>query len=183
MADTVAVMNRGRIEQLGPPTELYSAPRTVFVANFLGQSNLVAGRREGGGGRGLVPVACHGQTVLLPADRCTAPGDSMLVGVRPEKVQLVPRGAAPPEGANRLFGGEVRDASFTGVSTQYLVRMPWGQDLTVFVQNVGGGLPLPAGTPVVLGWHPEHTFGLPAETADLVGPREAHLTTPAPAGG
>ena len=46
MADTVAVMNAGRIEQMGPPAELYELPRTAFVANFLGQSNLVRGHGD-----------------------------------------------------------------------------------------------------------------------------------------
>ncbi len=52
------------------------------------------------------------------------------------------------------------DASFTGVSTQYLVRMPWGQELMVFVQNLGTGGVLRPGTQVDLHWNPEHTFAL-----------------------
>ncbi|NLT54430.1 MAG: ABC transporter ATP-binding protein [Actinomycetales bacterium] len=175
MADTVAVMNQGRIEQFGPPTELYGAPRTTFVANFLGQSNLVPGRRVSGGGSHLIPVDCNGQTVLLPDDRCMTSADQVLVGVRPEKVHLLPAGMNPPTGHNRLVGGRVADASFTGVSTQYLVAMPWGQDLTVFAQNVGRGGPVPVGAAVTLGWEPEHTFGLEGETGTPAG-RDARVT-------
>ena len=62
--------------------------------------------------------------------------------------------------AQRLPGGVVTDASFTGVSTQYLVRLPWGQELTAFVQNPGGGGVLPVGSTVTVAWDPAHTFGL-----------------------
>src|SRR4029453_2709683 len=89
MADTVAVMNQGRIEQLGSPAELYEAPRTTFVANFLGQSNLVTGRRHDGGSNGYVVLDCFGQRVGVRSDRCTG-GDEVLMGIRPEKVHLLP---------------------------------------------------------------------------------------------
>ncbi|MDP8978070.1 MAG: TOBE domain-containing protein, partial [Actinomycetota bacterium] len=83
------------------------------------------------------------------------------VGVRPEKVRLMAaRGAEPEPGLNEL-PGVVSDASFTGVSTQYLVRAPWGQELTVVSQNAGLQAPLSAGERVLLRWHPEHTFALP----------------------
>ncbi|MFN0280971.1 MAG: ABC transporter ATP-binding protein [Kineosporiaceae bacterium] len=158
MADTVAVMNQGRIEQMGRPDELYESPRTTFVANFLGQSNLVAGRRQGGGDE--VAVECHGQSLRLPAGRLHADGADVLVGVRPEKIHLAAPDDPVPDGHNRLTGGVVADASFMGVSTQYLVRMPWGQDLTVFAQNRGSGGRHPAGSDVSLSWEPAHTFAL-----------------------
>ncbi|WP_448631822.1 hypothetical protein [Cellulomonas soli] len=70
MADTVAVMNRGRIEQMGAPAELYEHPRTAFVANFLGQSNLAPGTvvEELDGGA-LLGVDLHGTRVLVPRSR------------------------------------------------------------------------------------------------------------------
>jgi spermidine/putrescine transport system ATP-binding protein len=173
MADTVAVMNAGRIEQLGAPAELYESPVTTFVANFLGQSNLISGR-PGDRSGDAVRVECHGQHVLLPAERNRASGSDVLVGVRPEKIRMEPaadgarpgavRDDAPPGGtgqaANRLVGGVISDASFTGVSTQYLVRMPWGQELTVFAQNLGVGERYGPGTAVDLCWEPGHTFAL-----------------------
>jgi spermidine/putrescine transport system ATP-binding protein len=158
MADTVAVMNAGRIEQLGRPDELYESPRTTFVANFLGQSNLVAGRRAGGGDE--VAVDCHGQRVVVPAGRVRADDGDLLVGVRPEKIQLATDGDPVPDRLNRLTGGVVADASFMGVSTQYIVRMPWGQDLTVYAQNHGVGQRYPAGSAVTMTWEPAHTFAL-----------------------
>ena len=88
MADTIAVMNAGRIEQLGSPAEIYELPRTVFVANFLGQSNLIAGERTGVLGD-IVEVTAHGQVFGIPASRTSAPGVSVFVGVRPEKMTVV----------------------------------------------------------------------------------------------
>ncbi len=160
MADTIAVMNSGRIEQMGGPTELYESPTTTFVANFLGQSNLIRATVSGSDGDDLV-LEVHGQKVALPSALRNGGESDLHIGVRPEKIQLVPEGAAV-EGARRnvLPGGVVSDASFTGVSTQYLVRMPWGQELMVFAQNLGTGGLLRRGTTVDLHWDPAHTFAL-----------------------
>jgi spermidine/putrescine transport system ATP-binding protein len=158
MADTIAVMNAGRIEQLGSPEELYENPATTFVANFLGQSNLVAGTVAGKEGD-VVTVEAHGHRVALPTARCRPDSGAAIIGVRPEKVQLVAAGATAPDGHNLLAGGVVSDASFIGVSTQYLVKMPWGQELAVFEQNTGKEIFRP-GSEVSLHWDPSQTFGL-----------------------
>jgi spermidine/putrescine transport system ATP-binding protein len=159
MADTVAVMNHGRIEQLGSPIDLYESPATTFVANFLGQSNLLAGKvAERDFDAVTLGVDVAGQRVLLPSARNVATGDELLVGVRPEKIHLLEPGAG--EFGNRLIGGVVVDASFAGVSTQYVVRMPWGAELTVFAQNLHIDRRFGPGSAVDLGWEPEHTFGL-----------------------
>ena len=71
MADTIAVMNAGVIEQMGAPDELYENPRTTFVANFLGQSNLIEGQIRGRGGD-LVKVDMHGIDVSVPPARAHA---------------------------------------------------------------------------------------------------------------
>ena len=87
MADTVAVMNAGRIEQMGPPAELYDLPRTAFVANFLGQSNLVRGTVTSDDGD-VVTVTTQAGQVVVPAARATARTGDVVMGVRPEKVRL-----------------------------------------------------------------------------------------------
>jgi spermidine/putrescine transport system ATP-binding protein len=160
MADTIAVMNAGQVEQMGSPGELYEAPNTTFVANFLGQSNLVRASVSGTDGDHLV-LDLHGEKLSMPTSRRGSGTDDLLIGIRPEKIQLA---AAGEPGSSRdrnvLSGGVVTDASFTGVSTQYLVRMPWGQELMVFVQNLGTGAVLRPGTQVDLHWNPEHTFAL-----------------------
>ena len=168
MADTVAVMNEGRIEQLGSPEDLYEAPATTFVANFLGQSNLVAGTVRGRDGAQLL-VEAHGARLCARQDRARVDGGDAWVGVRPEKVYLVGAGEDSGDGVNTLPAGVVSDVSFVGVSTQYLVRMPWGQELTVFEQNAGARDRFRTGDPVDLHWRPEHTFLLDAAQAAEAG--------------
>ena len=160
MADTIAVMNSGVIEQLGSPAELYDNPATTFAANFLGQSNLVAGRISGADGDRL-RLDVHGASLAALASRSRVSSGDSWIGVRPEKVSLVRPGSAPA-GANVLTGGSVTDASFVGVSIQYLVRMPWGQELTVFAQNDGVHVPFTVTAQADLCWQPEHTFVLDA---------------------
>jgi spermidine/putrescine transport system ATP-binding protein len=165
MADTVAVMNAGRVEQMGGPADLYENPASTFVANFLGTSNLIAAEVTGVHGEELRLVAA-GQKLTLPAARCradVAAGDRVLAGVRPEKITLAHRDDedAIPAGRNRVQG-RIVDSSFIGVSTQYVVDSPVGQELEVFVPNVERDGRLVPGAPVVLHWNPEHTFGLDA---------------------
>jgi spermidine/putrescine transport system ATP-binding protein len=160
MADTIAVMNDGRIEQMGAPGELYEHPRSTFVANFLGQSNLISGRVTRTDGQD-VTVDAHGVTLGALSDRATRVEGDVWVGVRPEKMRLVEASDDDAAG-NRLPGGVVADVSFVGVSTQYIVRLPWGQEVMAFEQNTGARRMLPLGAPVDLTWSPEHTFLLDA---------------------
>ncbi|MFI8105026.1 ABC transporter ATP-binding protein [Streptomyces sp. NPDC086023] len=165
MADTVAVMNGGRVEQLGAPAELYENPRTTFVANFLGTSNLIETSVEEAGS-GDVVVSAAGAKLRLPADRCsTTPraGGRLLVGVRPEKISLVPADEehTVPDGRNKVTG-RIVNSSFIGVSTQFVIDSPVCPELEVYVQNIERDARLTPGTEVVLHWNPAHTFGLDA---------------------
>ncbi|MBD8869064.1 ABC transporter ATP-binding protein [Nocardioides donggukensis] len=168
MADTVAVMNAGVIEQMGRPEDLYEHPSTTFVANFLGQSNLIRGEL-GGAEQADVVVDVHGTRLLAPGAQVPDGGREVWVGIRPEKVTLAAAGAGALRGANVLESGVVTDASFTGVSTQYLVRMPWGQELMVFEQNTGQHKGFVVGDTVDLHWVPDHTFLLDAGQDSAAG--------------
>ncbi|MFJ3879679.1 ABC transporter ATP-binding protein [Streptomyces sp. NPDC090077] len=164
MADTVAVMNGGRVEQLGAPAELYENPRTTFVANFLGTSNLIEASVESTGAD--VAVSASGATLRLPAARCsTTPraGGKLLVGVRPEKISLVPAADEHTVAAGRnKITGKIAASSFIGVSTQFVIDSQVCPELEVYVQNVERDARLAPGADVVLHWNPEHTFGLDA---------------------
>jgi spermidine/putrescine transport system ATP-binding protein len=168
MADTIAVMSEGHIEQAGTATDLYERPRTEFVASFLGVSNLVDARLRGSEGE-LARVETHdGARLHVPSDRVrTHGGEAVRVGVRPEKITLVPAGSEPPAGAN-VLRGTVIVAAFLGVSIQYLVRAAGGEELTVIAQNSDGAQPdaLGAGREVQLAWRPQHTFVVAKEAAD-----------------
>ncbi len=175
MADTIAVMNHGVIEQMGAPGELYENPATTFVANFLGQSNLIRSDVVDSAGDDVM-IDCNGQKVAVESSRSHVDGQSAWLGIRPEKIFVSEAGNAERNGHNRLTGGRITDVSFVGVSTQYLVAMPWGQELMVFEQNTGQRPPLNNGTEVDLTWSGAHAFLLDAEqdaTAGMMTPEDA----------
>ncbi|MFF4157202.1 ABC transporter ATP-binding protein [Streptomyces sp. NPDC001678] len=171
MADTVAVMNAGRVEQMGAPADLYETPRTTFVANFLGTSNLIAADVVGTGDDVLLRVS--DTKLTLPGTRCTATarvGEKLLVGIRPEKITLTHADDAGTiaDGRNRL-AGRIAQSSFIGVSTQYLVDSPAASGLSVYEQNIERDPRLVPGADVVLHWNPDHGFGLDAAQAVTAG--------------
>jgi spermidine/putrescine transport system ATP-binding protein len=161
MADTIAVMNHGRIEQAGGAADLYERPQTEFVANFLGVSNLVDAQIRRNGGGPLSELETHdGATLHVPSERCGPhEGNALRAGVRPEKITLVAAGRPVPEGSN-VLRGTVVVAAFLGVSIQYVVKAAGGEELNVFAQNTDGSEPdsLGVGREVQLAWSPEHTF-------------------------
>jgi spermidine/putrescine transport system ATP-binding protein len=165
MADTIAVMNAGRIEQLGDPATLYEHPASTFVANFLGQSNLLKVTVTGPARNGEVPVTAYDTALTVAAAHMPGDAKEVWLGVRPEKLRMGEHG-----GPNRLHG-TVTDVSFTGVATQYLVRMPWGKELTVVQQNDGSGRARP-GEDVTVSWAAEHGFALDAAQAADAGVEE-----------
>jgi spermidine/putrescine transport system ATP-binding protein len=164
MADTVAVMNKGRIEQMGAPVDIYDLPRTQFVATFLGQCNEVSGEIVDRAGENLV-VDAHATRFAVPAGRSVVTSGPILLGVRPEKLSISRDDTEVSPGENAV-SGSVTDTSFTGVSTQYLVRTPWGAEWMVFEQNRTLGAGFRPGDTVRMHWAPEHTFGLSQPTAE-----------------
>jgi spermidine/putrescine transport system ATP-binding protein len=145
MADSIAVMDLGHIEQLGSPDELYERPATSFVARFLGVSNLLEGESVGDG----VVRLRDGATLRAPA--ASGRKGRVAVGIRPEKLRL---GA----GEGNSVSGEVRERAYIGVSTQYIVATPHG-DITVYVQNTdSNAVAVQPGDQVTVSWSPEATF-------------------------
>jgi spermidine/putrescine transport system ATP-binding protein len=146
MADTIAVMNGGHIEQLGPPQELYERPATAFVAGFLGISNLLPGIVEGSDAVRLT----SGELVRVA--HANGRAGEVAAGVRPEKITLGTGG-----GANEL-PGTVSETAYIGVATQVVVKTAAGV-VHVFAQNIdSGGRGLAVGSNVILSWAPESTF-------------------------
>ncbi len=160
MSDRLAVMNRGKIEQLGTPEEVYENPSTAFVAGFLGASNLISAKVVNrGAAPGLADLTlADGTAVRVPAARVpSGTSDDLRVGVRPEKLRLEPVTAPLPDGYN-AFTGQVILGTFLGLSHQYTVRGPAETELVVYVQNIGAVPPPALGETVRLAWLPEHTF-------------------------
>lgn len=162
MADTVAVMNKGEIEQMGAPEELYELPRTAFVANFLGQSNLFTGEVTSSGGSTIV-VDVAGIKVEVPKDRAQRHSGQVTIGVRPEKLTLHTSAPKKLAASNVLGPGRVTDVSFSGVSTQYQVAVPGVGLITVFAQNMVFGPVVNVGAEAWVSWAVDHGFGLADE--------------------
>lgn len=164
MADTVAVMNKGLIEQMGAPEDLYELPRTAFVANFLGQSNLFTGEVVSSESDSIT-VDIAGVGVKVPRERAQRHAGEVTIGVRPEKLSISATEPAKAAGVNILGPGVVTDVSFTGVSTQYLVQVPGLPVITVFAQNMAFGPVVEQGAQVWVSWAVQHGFGLADEPA------------------
>jgi len=169
MSDRIAVMNRGRYEQLGDPESLYERPATRFVAGFLGVSNLLPGSVEGTAGDYAVVRLDDDARVRAP-QALVAGHLTVEVGVRPEKIRLH-RGAEVLPSGHNVITGTIVDASYLGVSTQYTVSATSGARVTVYEQNVErtsrGSLHRP-GEAVHLTWSPDHTIVI--GTGDAVLP-------------
>ncbi|CAB4625611.1 unannotated protein [freshwater metagenome] len=169
MADTVAVMNKGRIEQMGAPETLYERPKTIFVSKFLGQSNLFVGD-VAESNSDSVSINVAGNKITVPTKRAEKTTGKIAIGVRPEKATFhedqAPTSAA---GLNIIGPGEIIDIRFTGVSNQYLIEIPQIGKVTVFAQNVGKSPVTELGAKVWVSWKVEHSFGLsdlPAENGE-----------------
>ena len=146
MSDRIAVMNAGRVEQLGTPEELYERPRSRFVADFMGTTNLMRGVAEAGAVR--LPT---GELVTADLGGMAA-GSPVELSIRPEIGALHRRRCA---GAVTAC---VEQAAYLGTSLSYLVRTPGGLGLSVLVPK--GGTRLPVGSDVVVTWTPEDALVL-----------------------
>jgi spermidine/putrescine transport system ATP-binding protein len=120
--------------------------------------------------------------LTVPSARRQGDASELLIGVRPEKIRIGTEDEKVPDGQNVLRGGVVTDASFTGVSTQYLVRLPWGQEVMVFAQNLGGGGRVALGSTVTLSFDPAHAFALSGDEDAEAGVAHDEGVTPVPVG-
>lgn len=160
MADTVAVMNKGRIEQMGTPEALYDRPKTFFVSQFLGQSNVFVGDAVESSANS-VSIEVAGFKISAAKQRSEVSKGKIAIGVRPEKVQFhEDKKPTASSDLNVLGPGEIIDIRFTGVSNQYLIDIPNLGEVTVFAQNVGKSPVTELGAKVWISWKVEHSFGL-----------------------
>lgn len=164
MADTVAVMNHGKIEQQGLPAELYDLPKTAFVARFLGQANMFDASIVGTDGDYLITEA-YGQRFAVKKSRAAVTSGTISYGVRPEKLRMDEAEPTELSPSECLIGpGRVTDVSFTGVSTQYIVDVPHFGPMSVFEQNLDvDPIDTHVGDQVWLRWNRGHAFAVAAE--------------------
>src|SRR5207342_3290192 len=131
MSDRVAVMNEGRVEQAGPPQEVYEEPATLFVADFLGVSNLIGADATSSDGAACT-LSVGGRTLHAQQGDIGARGD-VRVMIRPERVRVERQGT---NGPNRL-PGMVEHAVFVGSFRELHVRLVGGDVIKAIVPNDG----------------------------------------------
>ena len=161
MSDRLAVMNGGHIEQVGAPQDVYEDPETLFVADFLGVSNLMEARVVSAGTQAC-RVAVDGYELETRGTNQDVIGAAKIV-IRPERVELEEHGAPP--GPNRV-PGMVERLVYVGSAVQVIVRAATGETLQALVQNKGTGLGFEQGTPVQLHLPPDALRVLPSGIGD-----------------
>ena len=155
MSDRIAVMNGGRVEQIGGPREIYEHPATAFVADFIGSLNAFELHVDELVGGYAVMRLGDGERVIAPVDSDARAGDSFRVAVRPERVQIGPVGSPAPDGGCRLEG-TIAEIVYLGMYTQFHVETGAGRLISHRLADepiVG----VEVGSRVVLSWEPEHT--------------------------
>jgi spermidine/putrescine transport system ATP-binding protein len=157
MSDRIAVMDAGRIDQLGSPREIYERPATRFVAGFIGTSNLLDGTVESITGDVALLSYGEGERVLVPVSGAMKVGDDLEVSVRPEKIDLSQE--APAGTGTSVLTGVVTEVVYHGTSTNYTVKTSAGPDLVIFDQNAYSAEDLAGpGDRVYLSWSPQHSY-------------------------
>jgi len=149
MSDRIAIMSEGHIEQVASPKEMYEAPATVFVADFLGVSNLMAATALGRDEQGRCRIRV-GQFDLV-AGRGEVPAGDTKATIRPERVRLEPRGTP---GINRI-PGMVERWVYLGNAVQLIVRLATGDTVQALIQNSGDDIPYVAGSSIQVHLPPE----------------------------
>jgi ABC-type Fe3+/spermidine/putrescine transport system ATPase subunit len=158
MSDRVAVMQRGRIEQVGTPAELYEAPATRFVADFLGESNFVDGGVVGAAADTRWLIRSVGGLELRGVGAVSLqPGQSVTAAVRPEKVVIVDGGTAVGGGAVNSCKGTIEEVIYVGDTTRYRIALGADGLITVKVPNRHGLRQHAEGESVALAWSPDET--------------------------
>ena len=163
MSDRIAVMHRGRIEQVGTPEDLYDRPATPHVADFIGTTNLLSGMVEALGPD--VATVC-----LDSGDRCVIAsgghrsGETVQVSIRPESIAIQARSGGSAAAPDRL-PAEVEQVAYLGSAVQYHVRTDGGLRLSVLAGKAGSRFS--SGDTVTLAWEPADALVLGVRSATL----------------
>ncbi len=158
LSDRIAVMNLGKVEQTGTPEQIYDRPQTPFVADFIGDTNLLRGKIEGAHPQTLWIRTETGIKVTVQQSNTANPLTSgwVMVSVRPEKIQI---SLALPADSMNCFEGRLQDVMFLGTHVHCLVQLKSGDRITVR-QSTASEIPS-ANTPVYVHWNAADSLALP----------------------
>ncbi|PYO57052.1 MAG: spermidine/putrescine ABC transporter ATP-binding protein, partial [Candidatus Rokuibacteriota bacterium] len=150
MSDVIAVLDGGALQQIGPPLEVYRRPANQFVADFIGESNLLAGSVSDAGGGEALFTTTRGLTVRLAAEPGARPAGAGHMVVRPESVRL----GAGAEGAANRYRAEIVEVLYVGDLVKYRVLMDGGDELVAKTLAPSAGQQWATGQRVAVGWDP-----------------------------
>jgi spermidine/putrescine transport system ATP-binding protein len=148
LSDKVAILDKGRIVQIGAPQDVYEKPLTRFAAEFLGDSNFLRGRVEDGG------VRIADGTVIRVAGLLPANGSEVTLAVRPEKMSIVTTDAP-----GNMLKAQITTVIYAGPALSYILKTADGMQVKLFAQNRDGHV-MREGETVTLAWSPEHTIAV-----------------------
>ena len=152
LSHRIAVMNRGRVEQLDEPSRIYSFPRTRFVADFIGQCNLFSGPVLANAGRAIIVDVGGLGPVRVAAESTIEPGRPGTIALRPEKIRI--QATAPADTPDNHYRGTVADLLYMGDVTVYKVATPGGTRVEALLANSQSGRAklFDVGDPVEVSW-------------------------------
>lgn len=160
MSDRIAIMDHGKIIQVGTPAEIYEHPLTRFVASFIGDTNLLSGQVLGPMDDRRLAVRAAGATIVAQAHGSMTSGQPVWLSVRCERIRIGDRLSPAPDG--NIYSGQVAEMIYVGSVLKYEVRTAEGLTLKVHVANTRDQSIWPAGSSVQIGWEPEHAVVLSA---------------------
>ena len=163
MSDRIAILNHGRIDQVGPPGEVYERPVSPFVGRFLGEANLIEGAVFAPAGDIARLRLPSGLELRAPRNSSCGTGSGMLF-IRPERVAIAAGTAASGDPGANTLAGKVRRCSFLGNILRYAVDVDGAAPITIDLQNAVGVAPLPVGASVLLRWPVADSVILKSET-------------------
>jgi spermidine/putrescine ABC transporter ATP-binding subunit len=155
ISDRVAIMNRGCLEQVGSPVDVYCRPRSTFVADFVGSANILAGHVHGSRADGAELHLRDGCRVFLGASPEVTEGHPLAIAIRPERLQLHAR---QPAGIDNVFPVVLEQREYIGATTRYRVRLPNGEPLVV---QLPAETPLPTDSGLFVSWGRDASINLP----------------------
>ena len=154
MSDRIAVMESGRLAQVGTPEEIYERPRTRFVADFIGESNFFTGEISAAGENKFSLKTDGGLTVALPPNEGFSVGQQIQFSVRPEKFRVDPENAT--SNRENQFIGEIVNKIYLGDSSHYVISLSAQDHITVFLKKERTGqqhISYSVGDKVLVSWH------------------------------
>ncbi|USJ27980.1 ABC transporter ATP-binding protein [Ensifer adhaerens] len=151
LSDRVVLMNKGTIEQIGTPDEMYGAPKTLFCAKFFGDTNLLDGHVKNADGTGAIVDLPVGAAQVTSGN--LRAGTPVHVSIRPEAISIAKANGAQTEAANHVCGN-VEDVVFIGSRVVYKVRHRTGTLLKCQEHRAAAGIRFGIGSPVSLSWDP-----------------------------